>query len=310
MIDPKFKSLTQLIDAFPDEQSCIDYLTLSRWNGKVVSPFDETSTVYTCPNNIYRCRNTGKYFNVKTSTLFHNTHLDLRKWFIAIYFVTVSKGGISSIALSKLVGTTQKTAWFLLQRVRNCFGVDDEGQLKGTIEADESFVGGKNKNRHTDKKVQYSQGRSFKDKTPVLGLLQRECDGEPKKVILVVIPSTAKKHIQPIVGKHVKKGATFYSDEWAAYRGLSQRYNHQWIDHSKKQYADGNIHTNTIEGFWSILKRGIIGVYHKTTRKHLQLYCDEFAFRYNCNNLTIQQTFDKFMHNIEHPLSYKQCTIA
>ena len=302
MINKEFKSVMDLIEAFPDEQLCIDHLETLRWEGEVISPFDPDSKVYKCKNNCYRCKNTGKYFNVKTDTLFDNTKVPLQKWFLAIYLVTSHKKGISSVQLSKDIDVTQKTAWFMLQRIRNCFGLDDDEKMTGTVEADETFVGGKNKNRHADKKVQYSQGRSFKDKTPVLGLLERES----KKLKLIVIPSTARRHIQPLVGKYVAKGSRFYSDEWKAYRGLDVRYDHCYIDHSKKQYCDGDIHTNTIEGFWSIFKRGIIGIYHKVTRKHLQLYCNEFEFRYNSIKLSASDRFNAMLNNMEHRLRYKE----
>lgn len=140
-----------LLERFPDEDSCIEYLEEIRWSEGVVSPFDPKSNVYK-RNNGYHCRNTNKQFNVKTNTLFHNTKVSLRKWFLAIFLVTSHKKGISSVQLAKYIGVTQKTSWFMLQRIRKCFGIDDD-QLEGTVEADETFVGGKNKNRHADKKV-------------------------------------------------------------------------------------------------------------------------------------------------------------
>lgn len=296
------------MEKFPDEQSCIEYLENRRWpEGNVISPFDPSSKVYTYGHK-FMCKNTHKYFNVKTATLFDNTKVSLRKWFLAIYLAASQKKGISSVQLGKEIGVTQKTAWFMLQRIRKCFGIKKKHQLSGIVEADETFVGGKNKNRHADKKVQYSQGRSFKDKTPILGLLKRGSKHEDKEVRLFVLSSTSKHHVQPHIGEHVEKGSTFYSDEWWAYRGLNSRYNHKFIDHSKKQYVDGDVHTNTIEGCWSILKRSILGIYHKVTRKHLQLYCNEFEFRYNYRNLDIGVVMDLFFGNREHRLTYKELT--
>jgi transposase-like protein len=146
------KSILDLIKAFPTEQDCINHLEELRWNGNVVSPFDPTSKVYKCKNNRYRCKNTGKYFNVKTATLFDNTKVELQKWFFAIYLTSHSKG-ISSMQLAKDLDVTQKTAWFMLQRIRNCFGITDNNQLDSEVEIDETYVGGKNKNRHKNKKV-------------------------------------------------------------------------------------------------------------------------------------------------------------
>lgn len=136
MINTNFKSILDLLKVFPDEQTCINHLEELRWNGNVVSPFDHTSKVYVCQGNKYRCKNTGKYFNVKTNTLFDNTKVKLQKWFLAIYIVTSHKKGISSLQLSKDIDVTQKTAWFMLQRIRNCFGDESNEQMKGEIEID------------------------------------------------------------------------------------------------------------------------------------------------------------------------------
>ncbi|MBC7766619.1 hypothetical protein H7Y21_01330 [Arenimonas sp.] len=161
MINLEFKSILELIKAFPDEQTCITYLEELRWNGNVVSPFDPTSIVYKCAGNKYKCKNTGKYFNVRTATLFDNTKIELQKWFLAIYISTSHKKGISSIQLGKDLEVTQKTAWFMNHRIRNCFGLDNSEEIdstgnNGVVELDETFVGVKN--RHANKNVENSQG--------------------------------------------------------------------------------------------------------------------------------------------------------
>ena len=139
MINAEFNTILDLLKTFPDEQSCIDHLESLRWvNADVVSPFDPLSKVYKCANNRYRCKETGKYFNVKTSTLFDNSKIELQKWFLAIWLVTSHKKGISSIQLSKDIGVTQKTAWFMLQRIRNCFGFDNDNNLSNEVEVDET----------------------------------------------------------------------------------------------------------------------------------------------------------------------------
>ena len=171
MISTNFKSIIDLLNAFPDEQTCTDHLEKLRWNGNIISQFDSTSTVYKCKGNKYRCKNTGKFFNVRTNNLFDNTKVELRKWVLAIYIVTSHKKGISSIQLSKDIDVTQKTAWFMLQRIRNCSGF--EGTLENEVECDETFIGGKNKNRHNDKKVDNSQDRSVKDKSAVFSMVER-----------------------------------------------------------------------------------------------------------------------------------------
>lgn len=281
MINKEFDSLIDLVTTFTDEQTCIDHLTELRWNCNVVSPFDVTSKVYVCKGNKYKCKNTGKYFNVKTATMFDNTKIKLQKWFVAIYLITSHKKGISSLQLSRDIKVTQKTAWFMMQRIRACFGIDNDNEkLTGEVEADETYVGGKNKNRHASKKVKNSQGRSTKDKTAVVGLVQREGKLIAKKVIDV-----KEGTITEIVAQNVDLNAKVYTDEFRGYNTVRRIYDHSDVKHGANEYVNGRVHTNTIEGFWSLLKRGIVGIYHFTSEKHLQKYVDEFVFRYNSRTL-------------------------
>lgn len=329
MFDTNFKSILQVAKAFEDPQTCIDYLEKMMWNGVVISPFNPYSKVYKCKDNKYRCKETGKYFNVRTGTMFDSSNVSLQKWFMAIWLITNNKKGISSVQLSLDIDVTQKTAWFMLQRIRNTFGIDkNEPKLSGTVESDESFVGGKNKNRKKSKKVKNSQGRSFKDKTPVLGLLERKesynverphkiIEGRSVKetivtkagrVICKVIPNTQLDSVQPIVKKMVEKGSRLISDEWHAYTGLNSDYDHYIVNHAGKEYVntlDSSIHSNTIEGFWTGLKKSVIAVYHKVSRKHLQKYADESAFRYNTIGLTTTERFNKMLQKSDKRLTYK-----
>lgn len=295
-----FNSLIDLFKAFPDEQSCIDHLERLRWNGFVVSPFDPTSKVYKCKDNKYRCKNTGKYFNVKTDTLFDSSKIELRKWFAAIWLVTSHKKGISSLQLSRDIDVTQKTAWFMLQRIRNCFGIENNDQLGNTVEIDETYVGGKNKNRHADKRVDGSQGRSAKDKTPVLGMVERK-----GKLVAKVVKNTSCEVLTPNIVKFVKD-ALIYTDEWWGYNSIKNLFKHDYVNHRSSEYVRGDVYTNTIEGFWSILKRGIIGIYHFTSKHHLQKYVDEFVFRYNTRQYTECGRFNLLLQNTQHRLTYKQ----
>lgn len=300
MINTNFKSILDLIKAFPDEQTCINHLETLRWNGNVVSPFDETSKVYKCKDNKYRCKNTGKYFNVKTNTIFDNTKLGLQKWFLAIYIVTSHKKGISSLQLGRDLDITQKSAWFMLQRIRKCFGIENENELDNEVEADETYIGGKNKNRHSYKKVENSQGRSSKDKTSVVGMVEREGKLNAKAVENVKHETLSREIIN-----NVKESAKLYTDEWLGYKGLERIYDHSIVKHNQSQYVVGRIHTNTIEGFWSLLKRGIVGIYHFTSKKHLQKYVDEFVFRYNTRNHSTENRFNLLLSNLENRLTYK-----
>jgi transposase-like protein len=300
MININFNSILELVKVFKDEQTCIDHLEQLRWNGNVISPFDETSKVYKCAGNKYRCKNTGKYFNVRTDTLFDNTKVELQTWFVAIYLITGHKKGISSLQLSRDLNVTQKTAWFMLQRIRNCFGIENNSELDNTVEIDETFVGGKNKNRHMNKKVENSQGRSVKDKQPVLGMVERG-----GKLVAKLVDNTQGETLTPEIIKAVKLSASVFTDEWLGYKSLQRIYDHSFIKHHAHEYVNGRVHTNTIEGFWSLLKRGIVGIYHFTSKKHLQKYVDEFAFRYNTKDNTEFSRFNLLLANSNHRLTYQ-----
>lgn len=289
-----FNSLIDLFKAFPNEQRCIDHLERLRWNGFVVSPFDPTSRVYKCKDNKYRCKNTGKYFNVKTDTLFDSSKIELRKWFAAIWLVTSHKKGISSLQLSQDIDVTQKTAWFMLQRIRNCFDIENNDQLGNTVEIDEPSVGGKNKNCHVDKRADNPQGRSVKDKTPVFGIVERK-----GKLVARVVKNTSCEVLTPNIVKFVKD-ALIYTDEWWGYNSIKKLFKHDYVNYRSSEYVRGEVYTNTIEVFGSILKRGIIGIYYFTSKQHLQKYVDEFVFRYNTRQDTERGrlTYCFKIHNI------------
>lgn len=301
MFNKDFNSIIELLQAFPDEETCIKHLEELRWGGVVVSPFDENSKVYICKNGKYRCKNTGKYFNVKTNTLFDNTKIELQKWFLAIWLVTSHKKGISSLQLSKDISVTQKTAWFMLQRIRKCFGIENDNDLNGNVEVDETYIGGKNKNRHYNKKIKNSQGRSSKYKAPVIGMVERQGKLNAYKISDVQAETLTKEII-----KKVKETANLYTDEWLGYKDISKLYNHSIVKHNEGQYVDGINFTNTIEGFWSLLKRGIIGIYHFTSKKHLQKYIDEFVFRYNTRIYNECDRFNLLLQNMGIRTKYKE----
>lgn len=330
MFDTNIKSLFDLHRAFPDEQTCIEYMEYLIWNNKPKSPFSPDSKVYKCAGNRYKCKDTGKYFNIKTGSCFENTKIPLQKWIFAMWVITNSKG-LTSVQLAKDIGVTQKSAWFLLGRIRSLFFIENEHDLEGTVEADETFYGGKNINRHKDKKFEKCQGRSFKDKTPIIGLLERsekETIVRPHKIIsnktvaekrivklgkitALAIPNTKRETIQPIVREFVKEGSRLITDEWGGYRGLSDKYFHNIIDHSKKEYVnleDGSMHTNNIEGMWKILKGTIKGMHNSVSPKHLQLYIDEWTYKMNTRTENSDYKFNWLLKNSGIRTSYKKLT--
>lgn len=301
-----FKSVIDLVKAFPTETSCLEYLELFRWNGVVVSPFDESSKVYKCTNNRYKCKNSGKYFNVKTGTIFEDTKIPMIKWFMALYIFSSHKKGISSHQLAKDIDVTQKTAWFILHRLRYAFdNLCQDKTLANEVEADETFIGGKEKNKHASKRSEGTQGRSTKTKKPVFGMKEREGD-----VIAIVVPDTKSVTLQPIIETTVVEGSTIYTDEWIGYTRVNKKYIHQWIDHSAKQYVDGMAHTNGMENFWSQMKRGIDGIYHWCSYKHLQGYVNEFALRYNTRKYKTDQRFNLILQNTNGRLKYHNLIAA
>jgi len=304
MFNKEVKSIIDLIKAFPTEDSCIEHLEILRWNGNVVSPFDTTSKVYNCKGNKYKCKNTGKYFNVKTSTIFDNTKMELQKWFMAIWLVTSHKKGISSLQLGRDLGITQKSAWFMLQRIRNCFGLneDNKDKLKGEVEIDETYVGGKAGNRSAKIRADKSQEtKQHYKKSTVLGMVERGGD-----VRAMHVNNASELSLLPPIVNNISFDATLYTDELTSYNKLERVYDHQTVKHGRGEYVRGRISTNTIESFWALLKRGIYGIYHFTSKKHLQLYVDEFVFRYNTRKITENERFNLLLCNIENRITYKE----
>ena len=305
MFNKEVTSIIDLIKAFPTEQSCIDHLEILRWNGNVVSPFDPTSKVYNCKGNKYKCKETGKYFNVKTDTIFDNTKMELQKWFMAIWLVTSHKKGISSLQLGRDLGITQKSAWFMLQRIRNCFGLNDDSQdkLKGEVEIDETYVGGKSKNRPAKIRRDKSEETKGKyKKSAVLGMVERG-----GSVRAMHVESASELSLVPPIVNNISFDATIYTDELSSYSKLKRVYDHKTVKHGQGEYVRGRVSTNSIESFWALLKRGIYGIYHFTSKKHLQLYVDEFVFRYNTRKHTTEsERFNLLLNNIENRITYKQ----
>lgn len=307
MINFEFKSVIELVKAFPNQQVCIEHLETLRWNGNVISPFDATSKVYKCAGNKYKCKNTGKYFNVCTSTLFDNTKIELPTWFLAIYLITSHKKGISSLQLAKDLNVTQKTAWFMNHRIRNCFGIADEiegGEKMGgegvVVEVDETIIGGKVKNMSNKKRKEITADRSARtnNKTTVVGCMERG-----GKVMLQAVKSG--EIVTDMVLATVDTTSVLMTDSANTYKGIGQQFAHHGIvDHSKKEYARGVYYTNSIEGCFSLLDRMILGIYHSVSPKHLQRYLNEHSFRYNSKDMKEHTRFTLMLTNMENRLTY------
>jgi transposase-like protein len=278
MTEPK--SLQQAIVYFSNPDNCIDYLAIRRWeNGKVVCPtcgcetvkFSEKRRTWTCAKH-----HAKREFSIKIGTVMEDSPIPLDKWLTATWMVTNCKNGISSYEIARDVKVTQKSAWFMLHRIRLAMQDDFFGsKLGGEVEVDETFIGGKARNMHLSERKRRITGTGGADKTIVFGMLERG-----GRVRAKVMPNRKRESVQPEIKQHVQVGAALYSDEFVAYKGLETDYAHQVVDHAV-QYVDGRVHTNGLENFWSLLKRGISGTYVSVEPFHLFRYLDEQMFRFN-----------------------------
>lgn len=295
-----FKSLIELLDYFKEEKTCIEYYEQLRWNGRTVCPHCGVDSVPYRTNRGYKCsdKDCHKKFTVKVGTIFENSKIPLRTWFAAIYLCTAHKKGISSLQLGRDLNITQKTAWFVLHRVREMLKAQAPTMLDGNmVEADETYIGGLEGNKHANKRRK--EGEPDKKKI-VLGVIER--DG---RVILKYIPNATEQNMVPFIEQYVPEGSRVITDEFVSYNKLDRRYVHQTINHTLKIYVTGDIHTNTIENFWSVLKRGLYGIYHSVSEKHLDRYLHEFSSRFNTRKITEHARFEKFLAQSEKRLKYK-----
>jgi transposase-like protein len=303
----EFKNLLEVTKYFEDKQRATDYLVRMRWEGSPRCIYCGCEKVYQLKlKNAawrYKCSKCKQQFSAIKGTIFENSAVPLQKWFAAIYLLLSHKKGISSTQLAKDITVTQSTAWFMLQRIRHAMALGTlEKPLQDTVEIDETYVGGKNSNRHISRQIKGIQGRSVKDKTPVLGMVQRQGELRAQKMT-----NTKSRSIMPVVKANVKAGTTVMTDEWLGYSRLSDTYDHFYVQHKMREFVQGSIHTNTIEGFWSLLKRGIVGIYHHVSEKHLNRYCDEFSFRYNTRKMKDAERFEHAMGALtSRRLTHKQ----
>lgn len=300
---PEFKSIFDLLQAFPNEQSCIDHLEMLRWNGNPVSPFVPGGKIYKCAGNKYKCKESGKYFNVRTNTIFDNTKIPLQKWFLALYVFSSHKKGISSHQLARDITVTQKSAWFLLHRLRYAFDHPNFKQAVGNVvEIDECGIGGQSYYKHENKKTKNEEGATVSNKASVIGL--RERGGN---VIAKVVENRTKETLLPIVFQNVEPDTIIMTDELIAYQGLGEYFEHFTVNHTAKEWVNQMAHTNGIENFWSHLKRGIDGIYHWVSKKHLQAYIEEYLLRFNTRTFQTQGRFDLVLGDVAGKrLTYKK----
>ena len=303
----EFKTLTEFTDFFKDEETCIKHFASVRFANGEYCPHCGHEEIYTFSNGKrYRCAKCREDFTIKTGTVFGESKLPIKKWFIAIYLLSTTSKGISSVQLAKHVGVTQKTGWFMDHRIRKAMK-QNGGQLFGTVEVDETFVGGKAKNMHKAVKARKNikPGGASETITPVMGLLERGV--KASQVTATVIKGRNATELQGNIHKYVLTGSEVISDAHRGYAGLSDAYSHQVIDHAI-EYVRGNVHTNGIESFWALFKRGYYGIYHQMSRKHLQRYVDEFTYRFNRRKEGMQTVFSDVVERVAEStkLPYKE----
>jgi transposase-like protein len=277
------KTLQQAIIYFSNPDNCVAYLVARRWpNGVVCPTCGSTEVSFVASRRVWQCktRHPKCQFSVKVGTIFEDSPIGLDKWLAAMWMIANCKNGISSYEIGRNLKVTQKSAWFMLHRIRLALQDKNLGSKLGghgkEVEADETFIGGKARNMHKDVKARRiaGQGQAAKDKIIVMGVLERG-----GKVRTQIIPDRQKETLQPLVRRHVELGSALFTDEMGGYKGLSE-YEHEIIDHAVR-YANGRGHTNGMENFWSLLKRGLGGTYISVEPFHLFRYLDEQAFRYN-----------------------------
>lgn len=273
-------STFQLIERFPDADSARRYLESRLWKDGVKCPKCKVGRRVTArKGGFYRCNACHLDFTVRTGTIFERSHVPLRKWLYAMYLLVTARKGISSMQLAKECGITQKSAWFVLQRLREACA-NHLSKLDGTVEIDEFYVGGREANKHTRARLRYRVSRPD-DKTPVMAM--RERGGRTRALPLA---GTGALSIERAVRENIEVGSTLHTDEYAGYKRLAPDYKHETVNHGREEYWRNGVTTNGVESVFAVMRRGLHGVYHKASKKHLARYVNEFAWRLNEGNVT------------------------
>jgi transposase-like protein len=286
-------TLQEAVIYFANADNCREYLVAHRWPKGVVCPrCGGTKVLFQAKYNRWQCgsKHPLRQFTSKTGTIFEDSPLGLDKWLLAMWQVVNCKNGVSSYEVHRAIGVTQKTAWFMDHRIRLALGLGSSTKLGGEVEIDETFIGGKARNMHKAKRARKIKGSGPEGKEIVMGMMERGADGT-SQVRAIHVEKRTKKELQARVKEHVEAGAAIFTDELLSYDGLESDYQHQVINHAV-EYVNENVHTNGMENFWSLLKRGLHGTYVSVEPFHLFRYIDEQMFRFNNRKMTDGERFD------------------
>jgi transposase-like protein len=307
-------TLVEAIRYFGDPDICLEYMISIRWpDGIVVCPTCGRDDVnFLASRRVWQCRSkhSKRQFSIKVGTIFEDSPIGLDKWLAAIWMISAAKNGVSSYEIARSIGVTQKSAWFMLHRIRLAMQDGDFGGMSGEVEVDETYVGGKARFMHKSKQKEVIQGRGTAGKTAVMGLLERHGPDGHSAVNAKVIASTSQPTLSGTARRTVAPGSTVYTDEHAGYNAIGPSYTHEVINDAE-EYVRGKVHTNGIENFWSLLKRAIKGTYVSVEAFYLFRYVDEESVRYNNRKVGDGDRFNGVMKGVSGKrLSHKQLTGA
>jgi len=294
------QTLIEAIRYYSDPDVCLDYMVQSRWpNGVACPTCGSTEVSFISTRRIWKCKSkhAKQQFSVKIGTIFEDSPIGLDRWLAAIWMIGNAKNGVSSYELSRALGVTQKSAWFMLHRIRLAMQDETFGKIGGQVEIDETFIGGKARFMHKDKRASKIKGTGGMGKTAVMGLLERHGPDGHSAVRAKVVANVRRNSLAPTIRQHVEDGSEVFTDALRSYSDLSTWYEHQVIDHAES-YARGTIHTNGIENFWSLLKRAIRGTYVNVEPFHLFRYLDEESFRYNSRKTDDASRFQRMLGSV------------
>ena len=305
-MDKQPTTLLEAVRYFSDLEVATQHVAQTRWPDGPVCPACGTvdkDHYYLKGRRVWKCRACKKQFSVKVGTIFEDSPIGLDKWLPAMWIIANAKNGVSSCEIHRAIGVTQKTAWFMMHRIRLAMQQGSIEKLSGEVEADETYIGGKARNLHKLKREQKITGRGSSGKVAVMGLLERH-----GKIKTKVVPDTKSRTLHVEIRENIAPGSEVHTDALRSYRGLDPEYIHKVVDHAE-QYVDGHVHTNGLENFWSLLKRGIKGTYVSVEPYHLFRYLDEQAFRFNEREYEDSDRFQRAIGSVAgRRLTYDELT--